>query len=221
MKSTIFALALCTLAGAAASTFAFGPEGHDKANPPATAATAPKGVQPGDVAPAFSLTDTDGKTVDLDSLLKDKKALVIEWYNPGCPFIVKHHEKFPTFSNLYKNYADKGVAFVAINSSAPGKEGHGLELNQKSKADWKIEYPILLDETGATGKAYGAVTTPHMFVITPDKKVVYAGAIDSDRSPSKAGDINYVAKALDSVLKGESVETASTRPYGCGVKYGK
>jgi peroxiredoxin len=218
---TAAALLLAAAGVAAFSTSAIAGPGEGKGK----MSEGTKGVQPGDMAPDFSLTDTDGKTVDMASLIKGKKALVVEWFNPGCPFVVKHHEKNTTFADLYAKYSTQDVAFVAINSSAPGKEGHGLELNKKMKEEWKIAYPILMDESGEIGRAYGAKTTPHMFVISTDPKgthtIVYAGAIDNDRSATKAGDINYVAKALDAVLKGESVETASTTPYGCSVKYGK
>lgn len=188
----------------------------------AKAAGPAAGVQPGDLAPVFELKDTAGNTVKLDDLLKDKKALVVEWFNPGCPFIVRHHEKSTTFADLYTKYGSQNIGFVAINSGAPGNQGAGVDVNAKAKADWKIEYPILMDETGATGKAYGAKTTPHMFIILPDKKVAYAGAIDNNQSGKDLGKdyVNYASKALDSILKGESVETASTKPYGCSVKYG-
>ncbi len=197
----------------ASTSFAGPGHGHGEKSASTT------GVQPGDIAPDFSLPSTDGTTVKLADLIKGKKALVIEWYNPGCPFVVKHHETFPTFANLHKEFAGKDVAFVAINSGAPGKEGAGKEANAKSKTEWKIQYPILLDESGQTGRAYGAKTTPHVFIVTPDMKVAYAGAIDNDRSASKAGTVNYAQKALNEILAGSSVSEASTAPYGCSVKY--
>lgn len=222
MKRNMFvtaAAALFAVAGltaiSATSTAAEPGKGEGKSLGTAT------GVQPGDMAPAFELKDTAGNTVSLASLTKGNKAVLIEWYNPGCPFIVKHHKTNTTFNTMYDTYASQGVAFVAINSSAEGKEGYGVELNAKSKTDWNIKYPILMDPTGATGKAYGAKTTPHIFIITADGKVAYNGAIDDNRSPDKAGETNYAAKALDAILKGESVETASTKPYGCSVKYAK
>lgn len=174
----------------------------------------------GEVAPTFTLTDTDGNTVDLATVGKDK-IVVLEWFNPGCPFVVKHHEKNPTFSNLHKDYSSKGVVFLAINSGAKGKEGHGLDLNKGAKKDWKIAYPVLLDESGEVGKMYGAKTTPHMFVIGKDGKLAYSGAIDDNSSAAKTGEKNYVRMALDEILAGKPVTTAETKPYGCSVKYGK
>jgi peroxiredoxin len=176
----------------------------------------------GEKAPDFTLTDTDGKTVKLADLLADKdtKAVVIEWFNPECPFVVKQHEKNTTMPDTYKAFKDKGVKWVAINSGAPGKEGAGKELNAKMKKQWNIEYPILLDESGEVGRAYEAKTTPHMFVIKKDGVLAYAGAIDNDKSAAKAGDKNHVKNALESVLKGETVAESETKPYGCSVKYG-
>src|SRR5262249_3579626 len=136
-----------------------------------------KGAKVGDVAPAFSLTDTDGKTVTLDQY--KGKVVVLEWFNPECPIIVMHHKDNHTFNELYEQYNTKGVVFLAINSSAQGKEGYGKELNVKKKTEYKMQYPILLDESGATGKAYDAKTTPHCFVIGADGKIAYNGAIDN------------------------------------------
>ena len=176
----------------------------------------------GEKAPDFTLKTLDGKEVSLSKLLAEKKIVVIEWFNPGCPFVVKHHERFPTMANLYKKYCkgdDAKVTWVAINSGAKGKQGHGVELNKKAKAKWKIEYPILLDESGKVGRMYGARTTPHMYVIDAEGKLRYAGAIDDVRNPRKLGEVNYVANALDAVLAGKDVEKTSTKPYGCSVKY--
>ncbi len=176
------------------------------------------GVKAGQQAPDFTLPDLNGQSVKFSDYAKGS-VTVIEWFNPQCPFIVKHHEKNPTLQNLTKNYVTKGVKFLAINSGAPGKEGHGIDKNKKAAAEWKIGYPILVDETGEVGQMYGAKTTPHMFVIDKTGKVVYAGAIDNNTSADKAGDVNYVAKALDEVLAGKAVSEPETKPYGCSVKY--
>lgn len=173
----------------------------------------------GEVAPDFKLTDTEGKEVSLAALTKAGKTVVIEWYNPECPFIVKHHKTHTTFNDLHAKYAAKGVEFVAINSGAKGKQGYGKELNTKMKADYKLPFPVLLDETGDVGRAYGAKTTPHVFIVTKDGKLAYNGAIDDDRSADTLGKTNYVAKALDEILANTSVSTPETKPYGCSVKY--
>lgn len=176
----------------------------------------------GDKAPAFALKDLDGKEVKLADLLKGKKAVVIEWFNPECPVIAGHHKK-GTFNKLYKEFASKDVAFVAINSSGPGMEGNDKEANVKAKKDWSIEYPILNDESGDVGRAYGAKTTPHMYIVNADGNLVYTGAIDNNRDGTKTDKdlVNYVQKALNEVLAGTNVTEATTKQYGCGVKYGK
>lgn len=187
----------------------------------AGATAAPEAKQPakvGEKAPNFALTDTEGKTVNLSDY--EGKVVVLEWFNPGCPFVVKHHEKFTTMTDLASEFVAKDVVWLAINSGAPGKEGHGLELNKQKKADWHINYPILIDESGEVGKMYGAKTTPHMYVIDKDGTLKYAGAIDNNPSATKLGDVNYVRQALNEVLAGETVTTPETRPYGCSVKYG-
>lgn len=171
----------------------------------------------GEAAPAFELTDTDGKTVKLEDF--KGKIVVLEWFNPECPLIVKHHKVNTTFNTLHEEYNSKNVVFLAINSSSKGKQGHGKELNSKMKNEYKMAYPILLDEDGKVGKAYGAKTTPHCFVIDTTGKLVYAGAIDNNRDTTKAGDKNYVKMALDEVIAGKPVTTSETKPYGCSVKY--
>lgn len=177
---------------------------------------AAEGAAVGTTAPDFTLTDTDGKTIKLSEVGKGK-IVVIEWFNPECPIIVGHHEK-GTFAKLQKDYMPKGIVFLAINSSGPGKEGNGKEKNAKARANWKMEYPVLIDEDGKIGKAYGAKCTPHMFIIGKDGKVAYNGAIDNG-SAAKPGATNYVAKALDEMLAGGSVTETSNRPYGCGIKW--
>ncbi len=176
-----------------------------------------KGVKVGDVAPSFSLMDTDGKTVTLESF--KGKVVVLEWFNAECPFIVKHHSVNHTFNDLYDQFHSKNVEFLAITSSAKGNEGFGKELNTAKKAEYKMQYPILLDESGATGHAYGATNTPHCFVIGTDGKIAYAGAIDNNTDMKKPGDKNYVKMALDNVLAGKAADPSYVKPYGCPVKY--
>lgn len=178
-----------------------------------------EGVAVGSVAPGFELTDTEGKAIKLSDFAG--KVVVLQWFNPGCPFVKKHYEGANTFNELNKKYSDKGVVFLAINSGAAGKEGAGKETNATAKKDWKIEYPVLLDEAGTVGKTYGAQRTPEMFVIDKEGKVVYHGAIDDNKEMKGTGKTNYVAKALDEVLAGKQVTTAETKLYGCTVKYGK
>ncbi len=221
-----FLVAGLAVSGVSMATLSLNPEKDAK---PAASAPAEKKADKakvmakavvGETAPNFTLKDTDGKDVNLSEVGKDK-VVVLEWFNPECPFVVKHHKKNPTFANLHKDYASKGVVFLAINSGAPGKEGAGLEKSKAGKNDYKIQYPVLLDENGEVGRTYGAKTTPHMFVIAKDGTIAYAGAIDNNTDAAKPGDINYVKNALDEVLAGKAVTTKETKPYGCSVKYGK
>jgi peroxiredoxin len=183
------------------------------------AASALAGAEVGTKAPDFTLKDTDGKEHSLYEYLDDCKFVVLEWFNPDCPFIKKHHANHQTMNELAAAYGDTTVQWLAINSGAPGKEGAGLERNQKAVKEYKIPYPVLLDESGEVGNAYGAKTTPHMFIIASDGTVAYAGAIDDDRSADKLGNTNYVADALAELTKGKAVSVPDSRPYGCSVKY--
>lgn len=178
-------------------------------------------IEIGSTAPAFTVKDTDGKDVSLDSLRKDGKIVVAFWFNPECPFVVKHFEKGGnTFNDMYTKYKDKKVSIVAINSNAPGEGGSGKDTNAAAKKKWKVEFPILLDESGDVGQSYNAKRTPECFVIGTDGKIAYMGAID-DNPQGEVGKTNYVTKAVDELLDGKKVSTTSTKPYGCNVKYKK
>jgi peroxiredoxin len=178
-----------------------------------------KAAKVGEPAPAFELKDTDGKTVKLSDY--KGKVVVLDWFNPECPVCAGHYDA-GTVQNLVKKYSDKGVVFLAINSGGKGKQGNGVERNAEAKKNWKITFPVLMDESGTVGHTYGAKTTPHCYVIDKAGTLVYAGAIDdgAEKHGGKIGKVNYVAKALDAVLAGETVSPAETKPYGCGVKYG-
>lgn len=170
------------------------------------------GVKVGDKAPDFSLVGTDGKTYKLSEWTAKGNIVVLEWFNSECPYCVKHG-KDGTMKALASDYKDKGVVLLGINSGGKGKQGYGKDADAVKA--WSLNYPILNDETGVTGKAYGAKTTPHMFIIGKDGKVAYMGAIDDQKEGGK----NYVRQALDQIIKGETVTESSTKPYGCGVKY--
>jgi len=175
----------------------------------------------GKAAPDFSLKDTAGKTWNL----KDQKGkvIVLEWFNHGCPFVKKHYDS-GNMQKLQKEYTGKGVVWVSINSSAPGKQGYAEGAAHAAVFKEKKAAPsvVLVDSDGTVGHLYGAKTTPDMYVIDKSGKLVYSGAIDS-KSTFDAGDIpsseNYVKKALDEVLGGKTVTTTNTKPYGCSVKY--
>lgn len=173
------------------------------------------GAKIGEAAPAFEAKDLDGKTVKLSDF--KGKVVVLEWFNPGCPIVVMHYEA-DTMNKTIAKFKDKNVVWLRVNSGAPGKQGADPEENKAAKKDWNIATPILLDSEGTVGRAYGARTTPHCFVINQDGVLVYNGAIDNGK-PGKVGDVNHVEKAVTQVLAGETVTTAETKPYGCSVKY--
>jgi peroxiredoxin len=175
----------------------------------------------GSNAPDFSLTDANGKTHSLSQY--KGKYVVLEWFNPECPFVKKHYGS-NNMQNLQKEFTDKGVVWLTINSNAPGTQGSlTAEQAQKILASWKThETALLLDPEGNAGRAYGAKNTPNMVVINPDGKVIYHGAIDSKATPNPSdipNSTNYVKAALDESLAGKSVATPETKPYGCSVKY--
>lgn len=175
----------------------------------------------GSPAPALTLTDTRGKQHNLADY--KGKHVVLEWVNFGCPFVKKHYES-GNMQSTQKKAVDKGVVWLSVCSSAEGKQGH------MAAADWNEEITdrklastaVLIDESGAAGKAYGAKTTPHMYIINPAGILIYKGAIDDKPNTNKdsiAGARNHVLAALDESMAGKPVSTASTTPYGCSVKY--
>jgi len=173
----------------------------------------------GKQAPDFELKDIFGKTHKLSDYTEEGKIVVLEWFNPDCPFVVKHHSVHKTMYDLYNEYNDDGVVWLAINSGAPGKQGAGLDRNRKAHKQYGIEYPILLDESGTVGHMYSAKTTPHMYIIDTEGVLRYAGAIDNNRSARELGEVNYVDQALSQVLAGKEVAQQTSSPYGCSVKY--
>ena len=186
------------------------------------ASAAMGGPAPGDEAPGFTLTDTEGNEHTLQNYLDDNRTVVLEWFNPDCPFIKKHHLNHKTMDETFAAVSkDQPIVWLAINSNAKGKQGYGLERNRKAVKEYEMTFPVLLDESGEVGRAYGAKTTPHMFIVTPDGKVAYAGAIDSDKSADKLGESNYVLDFLNAMAAGKELPAAETKPYGCSVKYAK
>ncbi len=171
-------------------------------------------------APDFTLTDLAGKKHDLSNY--KGKTVVLEWFNPGCPFVVAAHEKDGVLQTMAKEYAAKGVVWLAVNSSAVGRQGHGKATNSKAAKKWKMDHPILVDEKGSVGKAYGAKTTPHMFVVNKAGKLVYKGAPDNAPYGNPSGSLEpYLANALADVAAGKKVRKSSTKAWGCSVKYAR
>jgi peroxiredoxin len=168
----------------------------------------------GQAAPDFTLRDLDGQEVALASLRG--KTVVLEWINPNCPFSLRH-SKQKTMQTTADKHAE--VVWLGINSTNPTHGDHLEPAEYKAfLAEHAIRYPVLDDGAGAVGRAYGAKTTPHMYVIDPQGNLAYAGAIDDDPRGNGAK-VNYVDAALTAMAQGESPDPASTRPYGCSVKY--
>ncbi|MFC7337800.1 thioredoxin family protein [Haloferula chungangensis] len=185
-----------------------------------TIATA-SAVEPGDKAPGFTLQNTKGEQVSLSDF--KGKLVVLEWLNYDCPFVKKHYQS-GNMPALQEKYTGKDVVWLAVNSNAEGKQGYlpAAELGERSKKEGSKATAVLLDTSGTVGKSYGAKTTPHMFVISKDGEIAYAGGIDDKKSTQSAsleGATNYVANALDALIAGKEVETPKAAPYGCGVKY--
>ena len=175
----------------------------------------------GSAGPDFSLPDANGKTHSVSQY--KGKYVVLEWFNPQCPFVKKHYGS-SNMQNLQKEYTGKGVVWLTIDSNAPGTEGNLTPPEaQKIANSWKThETALLLDPDGNAGRAYGAKNTPNMVIINPEGKIIYRGAIDSKATPNPSdipSSTNYVKAALDQSLAGKSVSTPETKPYGCSVKY--
>jgi peroxiredoxin len=175
----------------------------------------------GKPAPDFQLRDLEGHDVKLSQFRG--KTVVLEWFNPQCPFVRASHTK-GSLKGFADKYVDKGVVWLAINSGAQGKQGYGVEANLAGVKTYGLKHPVLLDETGEVGHAYDARHTPHMFVIDAKGTLVYRGAIDNSpdgegESPAGGTLVNYVEAALADLGAGRPVKIAETEAYGCGVKF--
>jgi peroxiredoxin len=182
---------------------------------------APAAATVGQIAPAFTAVDTSGKTVSLADF--KGRHVVLEWVNPGCPYVQKHYVS-ANMQGTQREAAAKGVVWLAVNSTATE---HGDYKTPAAMAQWMqgqqaAAAATLMDVDGKVGRAYGARTTPHMYIVDPKGTLVYAGGIDNKPS-ANPGDVatatNHVKVALAETLAGKPVTQATTRPYGCSVKY--
>lgn len=175
----------------------------------------------GENAPGFKLTDSKGNTHSLSDYIG--KYVVMEWINFECPFVKKHYNS-RNMQNLQKEFTDKEIVWLAVCSSAEGKQGYfsDEEINKRIAEHGAYMTAYLKDADGSVGKNYGAKTTPHMFVINPQGVLIYSGAID-DKPSTDINDIkeanNYVRAAFESSLSNQEIENKITTPYGCSVKY--
>lgn len=178
-------------------------------------------VSVGQPAPDFTLKDVSGKAVKLSDF--KGRHVVLEWTNPGCPYVRKHYNS-GNMPATQQDAQSRGVVWLAINST---EREHPDYLKPAALSDWLKERQskhsaILMDEEGEVGRAYGARTTPHMYIVSPQGRLIYAGGIDSipsSRTEDIAKATNYVKVALAEALAGKPITAAQTRPYGCSVKY--
>lgn len=188
----------------------------------AATAAAPVRAELGSPAPDFTLPDLDGKAVSLAAFRG--KTIVLEWFNPECPFVRASHSK-GSLRGAAVRHQKAGVVWLAINSAAPGKQGSSRDENVQARERFELQHPILRDESGKIGKLYGAERTPHLFVIDARGVLVYRGAIDNSpdgegESPTSDKLVRYVDVALSELAQGKAVTVADTPAYGCSVKYG-
>ena len=219
MRTPIAVLAAVALLAGCHSNATSDSSGGAKTAPSATAASAARAAI-GQPAPDFELADLDGQKVKLSDFAG--KTVVLEWFNPECPFVKRNHTQGP-LKTMAKEQTAKGVVWLSINSGAPGKQGAGVDKNRDGKQRYGMENPILLDERGDVGRMYEARSTPGMYVVDAKGTLVYRGAIDNAQDGDPPGGenlVNYVESALGDIAAGRPVAIPETKSYGCGVKYG-
>lgn len=223
LAALVASLSLASCSASDAKLPAAVPPASDAASPAAPPAAAPATAtaEIGKPAPAFTAVDADGKQRSLAEFAG--KLVVLEWTNKDCPFVKKHYNS-GNMQALQKDITGKGGVWLTVLSSAPGKQGHleGPEAKAQMAGIGGAQTAYLLDPSGTIGKAYGAKTTPHMYVIDAKGTLVYAGAID-DNPSANPEDVktakNHVRAAVDELFAGKGVTLASSQPYGCSVKY--
>jgi peroxiredoxin len=178
-------------------------------------------AEPPDTLPDMEATDMNGKEHRFAAY--KGRVIVLEWYNPECPFVRKHYDS-QNMQKLQKTYTAKRVVWFTINSSAAGKSGHQTAAQAKAvyKKKGMASSALILDSEGKIGKALGAKRTPHMMVIDGNGKIVYHGAIDNKptfNAASIQGATNHVKKVLDAVVEGKPAPVKSNRPYGTSIRY--
>lgn len=199
---------------------------HEAATPAAGSSqpsSRPLSTKVGRPAPPFELPDLDGKKVRLSDF--KGKVVVLEWFNPECPFVRAAHTKGSLVDAAARLQRD-GVVYLSINSAGRGKQGYGVAANRRGVSQFKMEHAVLLDEGGSVGREYGAVNTPHSFVIDAKGILVYRGAVDNSpdgegESPEGGKLVRYMEEAARATLSGKPVAVPETKAYGCSVKYGE
>lgn len=189
---------------------------------PAAPAAHVAAAEIGKPAPDFTLADVDGKSVHLADLRG--KVVVLEWFNPKCPFVNMAHTK-GSLNGTAARHQSEGVVWLGVDSAAEGHQGFDPNEIREAAQRFGLKHPILRDPSGTVGHAYGATNTPHLYVIDKQGVLAYAGAIDNSpdaegQSPQGGPLVNYVDAALADLAAGRPVQTTRTKAYGCGVKYG-
>jgi len=211
MKTRIFISALVSVVTIGAVAFASACSSPENLSSPKV----------GEAAPGFTAVDSNGNEINLADYAG--KYVVLEWSNFGCPFVKKHYDS-GNMQDLQTRWTAEEVVWLSVVSSAPGKQGHypPEEMNAEFTSRNASPSAIIMDEDGSVGQAYGARTTPHMFVIDPQGTLIYMGAIDDKPTTDQEdveGAVNYVSAALEASMAGNFVEVTVTKPYGCNVKY--
>ena len=179
-------------------------------------------VQPGTSGFDFTLPDNQGNIHHLAEYTADGKIVVLEWFNSGCPFVKKYYEgSNPSMQDATAFAAAHDVVWLTINSNAAGQQGAGLNHNLEIAATWGIDSPLLLDESGAVGRMFGAQNTPQLFILSGEGVLLYNGGVDDAKLDGEVPQFNYVINALTQHLAGEEVNPAVTAHVGCTVKYGE
>ncbi len=174
------------------------------------------GASVGEPAPVFTGKDLDANEVSLTT----EGTVVLEWFNPGCPFVKYAHEKGGPLDDMAQRWASEGVGWLAINSGSPGGQGTGAKTNRQAAKRWKMDHPILLDESGTIGKLYGASSTPQIAVIHDGTLVYWGGLDNAPRGMAPDGvAINFTENALEDIKAGRPVKVTTSKSYGCSVKY--
>ncbi len=173
----------------------------------------------GKPAPMFKLKDVNGKEFDLNDY--KGQIIVLEWFNPECPFVPPVHTSSEYRELRNSIWEADDSAWFAINSGAPGLQGHGIEKNRSFYEQWEMTHPLLIDEPGKVGRMYDARTSPHVYIIDKEGILRYHGAINNYPMNRVRGDekISYVQRALEQLRNGEEVSPSHVRPWGCSVKY--
>jgi peroxiredoxin len=212
----LLAVAVAVMLAAAADTTKPAEPVKAPAKPAATAVE----LTPGQPVPDFTLSDATGKSYNLQQLVNDGNVVVLEWFNYGCPFVLKYRSPSTFMNDAASSFNGKKVVWLAICSSAPGKQGGDRDEAAKFAAANGMTVPILWDQDGKVGKAFGARTTPHMYVVGgKSRKLFYVGAPDTSTQMDREPKDNLIAPAVLAAMKGEMPKVTSTPPHGCSVKY--